>query len=84
MSKKNMKKVEMTDLGGGSAVEQVERLLDMIMEVSCNTNGCMAQMKIIRVMEDALQVMTEAYIPCIGCDCLPDDIRPSFCGVIRP
>jgi len=82
MSKKNMKNVDMMGLGNG-AVEQVERLLDMIMEVSCNTNGCMAQMKILRAMEDALRVMTEAYIPCIGCDCLPDDIRPSFCGIMK-
>lgn len=83
MSKKSMKNVDLMNLGGGSAVDQVEHLLDMIMEVSCNTNGCKAQMKIIRAMEDALQVMTEAYIPCFGCDCIPDDARPSFCGVIK-
>ncbi len=82
MSNKNMKNVDMMGLGNG-AVEQVERLLDMILEVSCNTNGYMAQMKIIRAMEDTLQVMTEAYIPCIGCDCIPDDARPSFCGIMR-
>jgi hypothetical protein len=63
MSKKSMKNVDMMSLERGSAVDQVEHLLDMIMEVSCNTNGCMAKMKIIRAVEDALQVMTEAYIP---------------------
>ncbi len=84
MSKMSMKNVDMMSLERGSAVDQVEHLLDMIMEVSCNTNGCMAQMKIIRAMEDALRVMTESHIPCIGCDCIPDDARPSFCGVIRP
>lgn len=79
-----MKNVDMMSLDGGSAVDQVEHLLDMVAEVSCNTNSCLMQMKIIRAMEDALQVMTEAYIPCIGCDCLPDDASPSFCGIIRP
>lgn len=83
MSKKSMKNVDLMSLGGGSAVGQVEHLLDKITETLCETKSCKTQMKIIRAVEDALQVMTEAYIPCFGCDCIPDDARPSFCGVIK-
>ena len=73
---------------GWDEVDEVDVLTDKIATEFGKAKGNKARMEMIKLMEDVLEVMTEAMLPCIGCDCVPEHGfrtfgRPSFCGVFR-